>query len=76
MRNQREFNTFRPTWWLCDICNRPITDKGLAGAYDKINLDHNHSTGRFRGWLCAGCNRAIGYFEKKQERILTYLGVK
>lgn len=22
--------------------------------------DHNHTTGSFRGWLCASCNKALG----------------
>jgi hypothetical protein len=25
-----------------------------------LNLDHCHATGKFRGWLCTGCNTAIG----------------
>jgi DNA-directed RNA polymerase subunit RPC12/RpoP len=26
----------------------------------KLCLDHNHSTGKFRGWLCEDCNIAAG----------------
>jgi hypothetical protein len=29
-----------------------------------LDLDHCHFTGRFRGWLCYGCNNAIGKVEK------------
>jgi Recombination endonuclease VII len=25
-----------------------------------LNNDHDHSTGKFRGWLCSSCNTAIG----------------
>lgn len=48
------------------------------------HIDHDHETGRFRGLLCASCNRglgmlkdnqtillrAAGYVEKAQERFL------
>ena len=26
-----------------------------------LHMDHCHDTGRFRGWLCNGCNLAAGY---------------
>ena len=33
---------------LCEICGK----KG------KICFDHNHETGKFRGWICVKCNIA------------------
>lgn len=35
----------------CDIC-------GMNSR--RICYDHDHNTGEFRGWLCSGCNLALG----------------
>jgi len=35
---------------LCEVC-------GFAG---KICWDHNHETGKFRGWICHQCNIILG----------------
>lgn len=43
----------RPCPKLCECCGNPPGIKALA-------LDHNHSTGKFRGWLCGKCNTGIG----------------
>lgn len=32
--------------------------------------DHCHETGLFRGWLCDQCNKGLGHFEDRPERIL------
>jgi hypothetical protein len=40
----------------CAICNEEITLSNSA-------IDHNHSTGEFRGVLCKQCNRALGMFK-------------
>lgn len=34
----------------CEIC----------GGNTKIAYDHDHKTGKFRGWLCMKCNTALG----------------
>lgn len=36
----------------CAVCGRPETGKRLA-------LDHDHTTGAFRGLLCSTCNRYL-----------------
>lgn len=38
---------------LCECCGNPPGAKSLA-------IDHDHDTGRFRGWLCHRCNLGIG----------------
>lgn len=35
----------------CEICYRPSS---------RIDFDHDHSTGKFRGWLCRRCNLVLG----------------
>lgn len=45
----------RPEPTCCEICGRQPGKKGIA-------LDHNHANGKFRGWLCGGCNSGIGLF--------------
>lgn len=49
----------------CEICN----------AYCKLQYDHDHQTGLFRGWLCFKCNVLVGWYEKTtlDKRIKKYL---
>lgn len=42
---------------------RILTDRGMCescGTEKATQIDHCHTTGRFRGQLCGGCNRAAG----------------
>lgn len=35
----------------CEVCKKEKK---------RICFDHNHQTGRFRGWICINCNSALG----------------
>lgn len=51
------------------VCAACLTVKGL-------HLDHDHITGRIRGFLCGNCNRALGLLKDDPNtliRLLTYL---
>lgn len=63
--NQRKFiQPDRPKVELCESCGvRP--EKPLF-------FDHCHRTHKFRGWICNGCNTALG-FCKDDPRILRAL---
>lgn len=53
----------RPKPSACEVC----------GAINRvIHFDHNHLTGKFRGWVCRHCNVILG-FAKDSPRILRKL---
>ena len=39
----------------CAICE--ISEKDFSG---KFHMDHDHATGKLRGWLCSKCNQMLG----------------
>lgn len=47
---------------VCDIC-------GSKQVGNKTNLcyDHDHTTGKFRGWLCNNCNYMLGHAKDNPE---------
>lgn len=44
----------------CAICERLIAYEPGDGTVKNAHLDHCHTNGRVRGWLCSPCNRALG----------------
>jgi hypothetical protein len=51
--NQLEVKAGRKKPETCELCGRG----------GKICFDHNHKTGKFRGWICQKCNAALGFIE-------------
>jgi hypothetical protein len=43
----------------CDICFEPLTNRTMR-------IDHDHETGKARGFLCNSCNTGLGFFEDNQ----------
>lgn len=53
-----------------DIPARPPTHCEICGAPDiKLNMDHCHETGQFRGFLCNNCNLGIGLLGDTAESV-------
>lgn len=52
----------------CYICGQSIT---LVRGEEKStsNIEHDHKSGRFRGWVCRGCNTIIGHANDSVERL-------
>ena len=43
----------------CPICSK----RTIAGITSKVVLEHDHRSGRVRGWVCDSCNTGIGRFK-------------
>lgn len=62
-----------PQGYICPICSRNATEaKGRNGPV--WVLDHDHSTGEYRGWLCQKCNRGLGAFNDNPETLTKAIG--
>ena len=57
-RKERKAGRKKPG--VCEICKYP----GI------ICFDHNHKTGKFRGWICKRCNLIIGMAQDDRELLL------
>ena len=66
----------------CDLQLAEALFQAQLGCFlcDEIGtcVDHNHKTGRVRGWLCSTCNVELGFLEKRlktewEEKALVFL---
>lgn len=46
---------------LCDACGEPMSETP--------HLDHNHLTGKWRGLLHDGCNKALGFMSEDSKHL-------
>lgn len=44
----------------CELCQKK----------ESLVWDHDHDTGKFRGWLCKQCNLGLGLFKDDPNRLL------
>lgn len=70
-KRTRELRADRPRPERCEICKSKPGKRAL-------HWDHDHLTGKFRGWLCSHCNAALGHVmdsPKRLRQLIRYLGV-
>jgi|ERR1035441_1997480 hypothetical protein len=53
---------------LCDSCDRPPEES--IQPKERLSIDHDHETGKFRGLLCADCNLIIGWAHDDVKQLL------
>ena len=71
-----ELDSYRNTHPVCEICGKAVhevTKWESKFAAKNLCIDHDHTTGKFRGLLCQICNRQLGWYENNKENIQKYL---
>lgn len=62
-RLKYDVSNFRQISERCESCGDKFPNT------KKACFDHDHFTGEFRGWLCNGCNLALGLLKDDPHRI-------
>lgn len=74
---RREYIKINPAPVIGEKFTCPICRKEFIRQYmNEICLDHNHKTGKIRGWICGSCNASIGKFNEDEnilERAIKWL---
>ena len=55
----------RPRPEICEVCGAFGRDSKLGICYD-----HDHTTNKFRGWICYRCNVALGMVKDNAETLI------
>lgn len=58
---RREWTKTKPNYeiWECPVCQK----RTIPGLTSKVVLDHDHSNGKPRDWICDSCNTGLGRFK-------------
>lgn len=69
--DRRAFEAKKPELerFTCPVCKKTT----IPGLTSKVVLDHNHETGKVRGWICDSCNTGLGRFKDNIELIKSAL---
>ena len=65
-REREEAQRLKPhsgTLWRCPICRK----MGIVDVNVRIVIDHDHHSGRKRGYLCDSCNTGLGRFKNGED---------
>lgn len=55
----------RPKATHCEACGVAFQDEHFRRGF----FDHDHATGKFRGWICRECNFTLGHAKDDTERL-------
>lgn len=70
-----ELEDYRLEHTVCEICGHAetLSTKREKTTPNKLSVDHDHATSKFRGLLCHNCNSRLGWYENHKAVIDKYL---